>query len=129
MINQYNNTHSYSFLHIFNLQPKEAHTSSVYATTAGSPYVYRNFMVYTVRMGDNDMRKPRLHTKLVSTLCNSTNFSVHPRRLFLSSKCSSKVVLNDGTHFKAISWQTSELTAPEAYYLSLYMGMVLSGTF
>ena len=40
---------------------------SVYATTAGSPYVYRNFMVCTVGMGDNDMRKPRLHTKLVST--------------------------------------------------------------
>ena len=87
-------------------------------------------MVCTVRMGDNDMHKPGLHTKLVSTLlCNSTNFSVHPRRLFLSSKCSSKVVLNDGMHFKAISWQTSELTVPEAYHLSLYMGMVLSGTF
>ena len=28
---------------------------------------YRNFMVCTVCMGDNDMRKPRLHTKLVST--------------------------------------------------------------
>ena len=62
-------------------------------------------------------------------LCNSTNFSVHPRRLFLSSKCSSKVVLNDGIDFKAISWQTSELTAPEACHLSLYMGMVLCGTF
>jgi hypothetical protein len=64
-------------------------------------------MVCTVHMGDNDMRKPRPRTKLVSTLCNSTNFSVHPRRLFLSSKCSSMVVLNDGIHFKAISWQTS----------------------
>ena len=47
----------------------------------------------------------------------------------MSSKCSSKVVLNDGIHFKAIRWQTSELIAPEAYHLSLYMGMVLSGTF
>ena len=58
-------------------------------------------------------------------LCNSTNFSVHPRRLFLRSKCSSKVVLNDGIRF---SWQTSELTMPEACHLSLYMGMVLCGT-
>jgi hypothetical protein len=42
----------------------------VYATNAGSPYDYRNFMVCTVHMGDNDMRKPRPRTKLVSTLCN-----------------------------------------------------------
>ena len=41
---------------------------TVYTTTAGSPYVYRNFMVCTVRMGDNDMRKLCTHTKSVSTL-------------------------------------------------------------
>ena len=40
---------------------------TVYATTAGSPYVYWNFMVCTVHMGDNDMRKLHPHTKLVST--------------------------------------------------------------
>ena len=40
----------------------------LYATTAGSPYVYRNCMICTVRMGDNDMRKPCVHTKFVSTL-------------------------------------------------------------
>ena len=27
----------------------------MYATTAGSPYVYRNFMVCTQYMGDNDI--------------------------------------------------------------------------
>ena len=32
---------------------------TVYATTGGSPYVYRNFMVCTQRMGDNEMRRPR----------------------------------------------------------------------
>ena len=31
---------------------------AVYATTAGSPYVYRNCMV-CIHMGDNNMRKPR----------------------------------------------------------------------
>ena len=31
-------------------------TSTVYATTAGSPYVYRNFTVCTRTIGDNDMR-------------------------------------------------------------------------
>ena len=36
------------------------------------------------------------------------NFAVHPRRLFLSSKCSSMVVLNDGTGFKAIKSQNGE---------------------
>ena len=61
---------------------------SVYATTAGSPYIYRNCMVCTVGMGGNDMRRPRPRTE--------------PRRLFLSSKRSSMVVLNDGTGFKAI---------------------------
>ena len=44
------------------------------------------------------MHKLRPHTKLVS---------VHPRRLCLSSKCSSKVVLNDGIDFKAISSKLS----------------------
>ena len=34
-------------------------TKTVYATTGGSPYVYRNFMVCTQRMGDNEMRRPR----------------------------------------------------------------------
>ena len=34
--------------------------STVYATTGGSPYVYRNFMVCTQRMGDNEMRRPRV---------------------------------------------------------------------
>ena len=33
---------------------------TVYATTGGSPYVYRNFMVCTQRMGDNKMRRPRV---------------------------------------------------------------------
>ena len=33
---------------------------TVYATTGGSPYVYRNFMVCTQRMGDNEMRRPRV---------------------------------------------------------------------
>ena len=39
----------------------------MYTTTAGSPYnyVYWNFMACTVDMGDNDMRKPHPHTKLV----------------------------------------------------------------
>ena len=32
----------------------------VYATTGGSPYVYRNFMVCTQRMGDNEMRRPHV---------------------------------------------------------------------
>ena len=42
-------------------------------------HVYRNFMVCTVHMGDNDMRKPRLHTKLVSTF-------MQLYQLFYSSK-------------------------------------------
>ena len=33
---------------------------AVYATTGESPYVYRNFMVCTQRMGDNEMRRPRV---------------------------------------------------------------------
>ena len=42
---------------------------TVYATTAGSPYVYRNCMVCTVHMGNNNiMRKPRPRSKSMSTL-------------------------------------------------------------
>ena len=81
-------------------------------------------MICTVRMGDNDMRKMRVHTKLVP------NFSVHPRRLFLCSKCNSVVVLNGGVDFRAINFQTNELKAPESCHFSrngLYVGMVLFG--
>ena len=44
---------------------------SVYTTTAGSPYIYRNCMVYTVGMGPggNDMRRPRPCTESMSSLC------------------------------------------------------------
>ena len=45
------------------------------------------------------------------------NFSVHPRRLFLSSKCSSMVVLNDGTGFKAIKSQNGEKKASVSCHL------------
>ncbi len=49
-------------------------------------------MVCTIRMGGNDMRRPRPRTECqVCAYC--INFSVHPRRLFLSSKCSSMVNL------------------------------------
>ena len=44
----------------FLLRSKERPPSAVYATTGGSPYVYRNFMVCTQRMGDNEMRRPRV---------------------------------------------------------------------
>ena len=60
------------------------------------------------------------------------NFSVHPRRLFLSSKCSSMVVLNDGTGFKAIKSQNGEKKASVSRHLprnSSDIGMVLIGTF
>ena len=59
-------------------------------------------------------------------------FSVHPRRLFLSSKCSSMVVLNDGTGFKAIKSQNGEKKASVSCHLprnSSDIGMVLIGTF
>ena len=39
----------------------------------------RNCMICTLRMGDNDMRKPRMHTKFVSTL-------YYLYKLFCSSK-------------------------------------------
>ena len=42
---------------------------SVYATTAGSPYIYRNCMICTVGMGGNDMCRPRLCTESMSSLC------------------------------------------------------------
>ena len=48
---------------------REVKKFTVYATTAGSPYVYQNCMVCTVHMGDNDMRKPRPHTESMATLC------------------------------------------------------------
>ena len=60
------------------------------------------------------------------------NFSVHPRRLFLSSKCSSMVVLNDGTAFKGIKSQNGEKKASVSCHLprnSSDIGMVLIGTF
>ena len=61
-----------------------------------------------------------------------TNFSVHPRRLLLSSKCSSIVVLNDGTGFKAIKSQNGEKKVSVSCHLprnSSDIGMVLIGTF
>ena len=42
---------------------------TVYATTAGSPYIYRNCTVCTVGMGGNDMRRPRPRTESMSSLC------------------------------------------------------------
>ena len=60
------------------------------------------------------------------------NFFVHPRRLFLSSKCSSVVVLNDGTDFKAIKSQNGEKKASVSCHLPRNcsdVGMVLFGTF
>ena len=59
--------------------------------------------------------KLRPHTKLVSIFYQL--FCSSKKAVCLSSKCSLKVVLNDGIHFKAISWRTSELTAPEACHL------------
>ena len=56
------------------------------------------------------------------------NFSVHPRRLLLSSKCSSMVVLNDGTGFKAIKSQNGEKKASVSCHLPRNrsdIGMVL----
>ena len=60
------------------------------------------------------------------------NFSAHPRRLFLSSKCSSMVVLNDGTGFKATKSQNREKKASVSCHLPRNrsdIGMVLFGTF
>ena len=48
-----------SFLYKVKLMMMAIHVP-VYATTGGSPYVYRNFMVCTQRMGDNEMRRPRV---------------------------------------------------------------------
>ena len=45
------------------------------------------------------------------------NFFVHLRRLFLSSNCSSMVVLNDGTGFKAIKNQNDEKKASVSCHL------------
>ena len=42
---------------------------AVYATTVGSPYIYRNCMVCTVGMGGNDMRRPCPRTESMSNLC------------------------------------------------------------
>ena len=42
---------------------------TVYATTAGSPYIYRNCIVCTVGMGGNDMRRQRPRTESMSSLC------------------------------------------------------------
>ena len=60
------------------------------------------------------------------------DFSVHPRRLFLSSKCTSVVVLNYGTGFKAIKSQNGEKKASVSCHLprnSSDIGMDLIGTF
>ena len=46
-------------------------TVYMYATTAGSPYIYRNCMVCTVRMEDdnNIMRRPCPRTESMLSLC------------------------------------------------------------
>ena len=67
-----------------------------------------------------------LNQRQVCACC--INFSVHPRRLFLSSKCSSMVVLNDGTGFKAINSQNGEKQASVSCHLPRNrsnIGMVL----
>ena len=118
----WNDWTSYQFPHV-----------SVYATTAGSPYIYRNYMVCTVGMGGNDMPVDRARVLNQCQVCAyCINFSIHPRRLFLSSKCSSMVVLNDGTGFKAIKSQNGEKKASVSCHLprnSSDIGTVLIGTF
>ena len=94
------------------------HAYPVYATTAGSPYVYRNYMICTVRMGDNDMHKPHVHTKFVSTLCHLYKLFCSSKKAVLVLKCSSMVVLNEGVDFKVTNFQTSELKTPESCHLS-----------
>ena len=73
------------------------------------------------------MRRPRPRTESMSSLCSSS------KKLFLSSNCSSTVVLNDGTGFKAIKSQNGEKNASVSCHLprnSSDIGMVLiSGTF
>ena len=100
--------------------------SPVYATIAGSPYIAW-FVQYVWEIMICVDRTRVLNQCQVCAYC--INFSVHPRRLFLSSKCSSVVVLNDGT---AIKSQNGEKKASVSCHLPRNhsdIGTVLFGTF
>ena len=84
----------------------------MYTTTAGSPYVYIGTACFVQYVWEVMIC---IHCTCILNQCQlyayGINFSVHPRRLFLSSKCRSMIVLNDGMGFKAIKSQNGEKKA------------------
>ena len=74
---------------------------TVYATTARSPYIYRNFTVCTQCMGDNEMRGSSHRTMVCQFCVASPTFSKQGKLLFLYLFCSLVIELNSGNTFTA----------------------------